>query len=1005
MNARALPIIQADYNMCHCQVCSLQERRAKTYCPSFIPERFNGLMIIGEGPGENEARLKVPFVGRAGELLDYTLRAAGIERTECFLSNATACFPPPRGRDKNGKELSFEDAHPYAVPACRPRLMAEIEAARPRVILALGNPALLTLTGNWRERISREPRFKNPDGTVASCPTCRGAMTLPFWECAQCEAVNYLPDGFSSYAGQPIGTQLCGRCAQPNAAVLGKRKKRCPQCEGKKTVEQSTWRWKMPYRISQVAGTVFRGREAADVARMAPEACIDLPIAYMIPSFHPASILRQPDKKKKAQKMIGGQFLWNAQLAHFKKAARLLKEDAWWPFNYGIIYGGQDEPVATPEELWRILRRAQYEPVDIDIEADDKDPWRVTKITCIGFHAPYEHGTRAITVNTDGRHPSTDPILRDIATWLTAEGYKKSLQHGIYDVQTLWRLWGVEVNGWSFDTQVAHNAIVSDAPHDLQHLAGCYTDTPPWKPPKEEKGKLVHESSAAQRVYNARDCFNTTGARRALELELDHEKAQFVHDLDLAMFKCAREMERVGLPIDRERWQTWRDKATFYRDRATEVLCKFAGRSDFNPNSAPQLQWFLYDKSGPCRLIPQKYTPASPKHPRGQPSTDKTALLAFKGHEAVDALLDARRWGYTLSTNMKEIVVYQDWRLRVQWNPIGARTGRWTTKGLNAQNWFKTILVNIREGQIHPADAHLLERPDERWLRIPGIREVVKAPPGRKIVGADSSQAEIRALAALSGEVTLIEILARGDAMSAELKRRGDKAGAKLLKYDPHYDVHSHIAAKAFGDAYLQADPRTKHGLEVRDRLRDLVKRVIYGMNYGAGADTILEAIYDGGYEGPPITEQDIVKLMNTYFAEFPRIRAWREEIAAQARKTGRIWDALIGRRREFPLGTPPYNLLPITEAYNFAIQASCASMINMAMWEFYQALAGVDPTARLLAQVHDAIYCECAEDKAEAVAALLERCMSQELRLVEGAPYMPFPASAKIADDWYQAG
>jgi DNA polymerase-1 len=353
---------------------------------------------------------------------------------------------------------------------------------------------------------------------------------------------------------------------------------------------------------------------------------------------------------------------------------------------------------------------------------------------------------------------------------------------------------------------------------------------------------------------------------------------------------------------------------------------------------------------------------------------------------------------------MKEAVVFQDWRLRVQWNPLGARTGRWTTKGLNAQNWFKTILVNIREGQVHPADMHLLESMTDTWMRIPGIRQVVRAPKGRKIVGADSSQAEIRAVAALSGETKLIEILARGDAKTAELKAAGRKDEAKLLKFEPRYDVHSYVAAEAFGAAYVNADYRTKHGLEVRDRLRDLVKRVIYGMNYGAGADTILEAIYDGGYEGPPLTEEDISKLMTAYFKAFPRIRVWREEVAAEARRTGRIWDALIRRRREFPLG-PKYNLVPITEAYNFAIQSTCASMINMAMWEFRQALPLIDHTARLLAQVHDAIYVECDEDKAEAVARLLEQCMSQELQLVPGAPYMQFPATAKIGDDWYQVG
>jgi hypothetical protein len=624
----------------------------------------------------------------------------------------------------------------------------------------------------------------------------------------------------------------------------------------------------MPSRITQAAGTVYRGRLATDYAKMAPEAQLDLPVAYVIPSYHPASILRQPDKKNKAQKAMGGQFLWNAQLAHFRKALRLLTEDAWWPFEHAVVYGDPDEPVALPEELYSLLRRGQYEPIDVDIEADDKDPWKVTKITCIGFSAPHVPGQRTITVQTEGRHPATDPVLAEIVRWLSIEGYQKSFQHGIFDIQTMWRLWGVDTGGWVFDTQVAHNAVRSDAPHDLQHLSGEYTDTPPWKPPKEEKGKLVHESSAAQRKYNSRDAFNTTLVRRAQETELEAESARFVHDLDLAMFKCAREMERVGLPIDPVRWKTWRDKATFYRDRAYAVIEQVAGKG-FNPSSAPQLQYLLYAPQGPCKLISAKRTLPSRQHPHGQDSTDKTALLAHKGHTVVDALLDYRRWNYTLNTNMKEAVVFQDRRLRVQWNPLGARTGRWTTKGLNAQNWFKTILVNIREGQVHPADAYLLESHSDAWMRIPGIREVVCAPEGRMIVGADSSQAEIRAVAALSGETKLIEILARGDAKAAELRAAGQKNEAKLLKYEPLYDVHSNVAAEAFGAAYLNADYRTKHGLEVRDRLRDLVKRVIYGMNYGAGADTILEAIYDGGYEGPPIDEKDIAK-MTAYFRSFP---------------------------------------------------------------------------------------------------------------------------------------
>ena len=76
--------------------------------------------------------------------------------------------------------------------------------------------------------------------------------------------------------------------------------------------------------------------------------------------------------------------------------------------------------------------------------------------------------------------------------------------------------------------------------------------------------------------------------------------------------------------------------------------------------------------------------------------------------------------------------------------------------------------------------------------------------------------------------------------------------------------------------------------------------------------------------------------------------------------------------------------------------------------WALVNAVLGLwprlrllDPTADIIAQVHDAIYIECAEDKAEAVAALLEECMSFEMSLSPGAPPMPYVMKAKIGDHW----
>ena len=78
---------------------------------------------------------------------------------------------------------------------------------------------------------------------------------------------------------------------------------------------------------------------------------------------------------------------------------------------------------------------------------------------------------------------------------------------------------------------------------------------------------------------------------------------------------------------------------------------------------------------------------------------------------------------------------------------------------------------------------------------------------------------------------------------------------------------------------------------------------------------------------------------------------------------------------------------------------------MTLSMWELRNALPHVDPTALLLAQVHDAIYIECAEARAEDVKALLEKTMSKKLRFHADAEWMPFPASGKVGNTWLEVG
>lgn len=92
------------------------------------------LMFVGEGPGSEEDRRGVPFVGRAGQLLDQIIRAMGYAREEVYIGNVVKCRPPENRAPQ-----------PDETAACTPFLFRQIEIIRPHVIVALGSPATQAL--------------------------------------------------------------------------------------------------------------------------------------------------------------------------------------------------------------------------------------------------------------------------------------------------------------------------------------------------------------------------------------------------------------------------------------------------------------------------------------------------------------------------------------------------------------------------------------------------------------------------------------------------------------------------------------------------------------------------------------------------------------------------------------------------------------------------------------------------------------------------------------------
>ncbi len=130
--AEALALVAA--GAAGCTACKLSKGRKQVVFGSGNPNAE--LMLVGEGPGAEEDRQGLPFVGPAGELLTKILRAIDVERSEVYIANVVKCRPP-HNRDPEKDEIA----------ACRGFLERQIELIQPRVIVALGRVAAQALLG------------------------------------------------------------------------------------------------------------------------------------------------------------------------------------------------------------------------------------------------------------------------------------------------------------------------------------------------------------------------------------------------------------------------------------------------------------------------------------------------------------------------------------------------------------------------------------------------------------------------------------------------------------------------------------------------------------------------------------------------------------------------------------------------------------------------------------------------------------------------------------------
>ena len=239
------------------------------------------------------------------------------------------------------------------------------------------------------------------------------------------------------------------------------------------------------------------------------------------------------------------------------------------------------------------------------------------------------------------------------------------------------------------------------------------------------------------------------------------------------------------------------------------------------------------------------------------------------------------------------------------------------------------------------------------------IRRMFVPDPGCVLVDADYSQIELRLLAHIAGDETMRESFLAGG------------------------DFHAETAAKVFHVARE----------DVTHEMRRSAKAVNFGIVYGISAFSLSQDI------GVSVAEAKA--YMEAYFATFPGVRKYMDEVVEKARAAGYV-ETLFHRRRDLPeLKSSNFNMRSFGErvALNMPIQGTAADVMKLAMVAVHKRLKAENLQARLVLQVHDELIVECPESEAETVAKLLAEEMENVVRLS-----VPLTADAHWGKNWLEA-
>lgn len=514
---------------------------------------------------------------------------------------------------------------------------------------------------------------------------------------------------------------------------------------------------------------------------------------------------------------------------------------------------------------------------------------------------------------------------------------------------------GIEVAGPFFDTMLADTLVAPERRHSMDYLSEILLGYTPIKladiskpiaaPPVDDLFALAETVKASKDLditsiplavlaeYAAEDADVTFQLARKIRISLEQSgQEKILSDIEGPLLPVLVAMEMQGIAIDPAALGVIGGELQVQIDELVKSIHRHADRS-FNIASPKQLGEILFDQLGLAGKAKKTKT--------GQYKTDEQTLSTLEGkHPIISDILAYREASKLKSTYLDALpthIVGETGRIHTHFHQLVAATGRLASSDPNLQN----IPVRSEAGR--------------------KIRKAFIPRDGFTLLSCDYSQIELRVMAALSQDATMIEA------------------------FQNDVDIHNITAAKVF----------TVEPENVTSDMRRTAKMVNFGIIYGISAFGLSQRL--------SIPRTEASDIISAYFREYPAIREFMDRTIEEARESGYV-ETISGRRRYFPdLKSGNQNLRGNAEraAINTPIQGTAADMIKIAMIQIDTLLRRENYKTKMLLQVHDELVFDLALDEREELLPRMISIMKTALPLPQG---VPIEVSSGTGANWLAA-